>query len=302
VVKDILGSVVYLGHTAAGKNRINAAGKQEAVPKEQWVTVPDTHEPIIAQYDFDAVQEQLLEAFEKCKNSNRHNREELPPNIFDGLIFCSDCGRVYRRITDVMRDKVTYRITYVCAHCNRHSPKYKYKYFRQCDLFNAVYELIRSQMEVCSDLCEMIKRANSSENAQRQRNNEDGKIKAVQNRLERLDLLKLKLYGDLREGIISENEYRLLSSEYDNERSLLLSEAERRKEKIKKMSPEYADENEYALNFKRFLSEKGLTREMLVALVERIEVDGNRNIEIKFRYADEYERLAELAMESGVLK
>jgi predicted lipoprotein len=40
----------------------------------------------------------------------------------------------------------------------------------------------------------------------------------------------------------------------------------------------------------RFIDEKELTREMLVAMVARIEITGDRRIEIIYRFADEYKR------------
>jgi hypothetical protein len=49
----------------------------------------------------------------------------------------------------------------------------------------------------------------------------------------------------------------------------------------------------------RFMDEKELTREMLVAMVERIEISGNCKIEIAYRFADEYRRpLLEFITES----
>lgn len=48
----------------------------------------------------------------------------------------------------------------------------------------------------------------------------------------------------------------------------------------------------------RFLEEKTLTREMLLALVDRIEATGDRALHIRFRYRDEYARLLTPARES----
>jgi hypothetical protein len=97
----------------------------------------------------------------------------------------------------------------------------------------------------------------------------------------------------LQEKIINENEYKLFNSQYDNEKSALLSQLEQIKSELKKKAPSFAVENEWAIIFRRFHEEKELTREMLVSLIERIEVDANRNISITFRYKDEYRQLAE---------
>ena len=68
-----------------------------------------------------------------------------------------------------------------------------------------------------------------------------------------------------------------------------------------KLHPEYINQNKWISSLKRFIEEKELTKEMLTALIERIEVGFDWNIEIKFRYRDEYEHFIEFTHERGVL-
>ncbi len=56
--KEMLANPVYLGHMVQGKIRCSyfeQNGKLQFLPKEDWIIVEGTHEPLITQEQFDAV-------------------------------------------------------------------------------------------------------------------------------------------------------------------------------------------------------------------------------------------------------
>jgi hypothetical protein len=57
-------------------------------------------------------------------------------------------------------------------------------------------------------------------------------------------------------------------------------------------------QNKWAVVFESFSKEKELSRELVISLIERIEVDSNCNVDITLKYRDEYgELLWKLKME-----
>ena len=62
-------------------------------PKEEWVRAENTHEPIISDSDFEAVQNLL-------QTDGRVSPESKSLSPFMGLLFCGDCGEqmVRRRV------------------------------------------------------------------------------------------------------------------------------------------------------------------------------------------------------------
>lgn len=84
----LLSQRVYLGHTVQGKtSKLSYKSKAtKANPPERWLTIKNTHEPLVSQDCFQA--------------AARRSPPRRPPlsegfqNIFSGLIFCQDCGRV----------------------------------------------------------------------------------------------------------------------------------------------------------------------------------------------------------------
>jgi len=287
VVKDILQNIVYLGHLAMGKTR-TVGGKQFDVPKEEWKITKNTHPAIISQADFDTVVEQLQRMKEKQGSLNRHKREELPEYILEGLAFCADCGRAYRRIPNTHRDKVTYRLTYICTHCNANSPKYTYQHFRQDELYDTLYAILRKEIDVCADIRARMAQIKASPVTIKREDERAAKIDRIQKRLERIPVRKQKSYNDFCDGVINESEYKHFNRQYDDEKEALSSELSAITAEAAKLEPAFIEANPWVSVMERFIGEKELTREMLLAMVERIEVSRDCKIEVKYKFEDEY--------------
>ena len=207
----------------------------------------------------------------------------------------------YIRMAKTKPDNVTYRITYLCRYCNQYNPNYNSKrHMKESELYDAVYKVIHQQMELCGDICSKIKQFITSECSRNRKNELEYKIQRMQRKIERVSALKLELYNDLHDDVINDAEYTLLNDRYDIDKSALLSELEQFSLEKEKLCPEFVSQNKRVSFLEQFVEDKTLTREMLTALVERIEVGFNWSLEITLRYRDEYERLLAFARESGV--
>ncbi len=85
-VRTILLDSVYKGDMVNHKTEIINYKTKESVlvPREEYIIVPNQHEPIINPEEFDKVQQILRSR----KHENKHNFK----NIFKGLVFCLECG------------------------------------------------------------------------------------------------------------------------------------------------------------------------------------------------------------------
>ena len=89
------------------------------MPKEQWIIVDNTHEPIIDQEIFDRVQ-----AIQKIKRKSVNT--EYSDNIFACILFCADCKHAMNRAYAKENKKGS--IGYICKiyktmgkkHCPSH--------------------------------------------------------------------------------------------------------------------------------------------------------------------------------------
>jgi len=300
-VIKILTSTVYLGHITFGKTRVNPNKVYDTKfqPKEKWLVTENAHEAIVSQSDFDKVSEILNQTHERIKKRN-YNKWDNPENIFKGLIYCGDCGHIFGRKRNTSKTGHT-SYAYICASCKkgRHD-KTSRRYFQQKDLYDVVYAIIQQQITVCADVRRVIEKIRISDSGIHQRTDLEKKISKIQGKLDRLPTLKLKLYDDYCAGIIDEAEYQLFGRKFDDEKTEFTVQLEQLNSDINKFMPEFVDDNRRVKAMEQFQNEKTLTRDMLLALVERIDVNGSLTVTVTFRYRDEYEKIEPYIPESEV--
>lgn len=86
-ISRILCDKVYLGCVVQGKTHKPSLKirKTKELPEEEWIVVPDRHEPLISWETFETVQHQ--------RAARRCDRKGAFENLFSGLAFCADCGK-----------------------------------------------------------------------------------------------------------------------------------------------------------------------------------------------------------------
>ncbi|MEM5781469.1 MAG: recombinase family protein, partial [Lawsonibacter sp.] len=87
MVRRILSNPTYAGHLTQNRRvKVNyKLSKRSNLPENQWITVPNTHEPIVEQALFD--QAQVLLKLHSYRGERGGNN-----NLLTGLAFCADCG------------------------------------------------------------------------------------------------------------------------------------------------------------------------------------------------------------------
>ena len=95
-VKTILRNEVYLGHMVQNKTGTVSYKnhKQVGKPESEWIRVENTHEPLISQEVWDAVQ--------RMDNHPARGRsgKSGTVSLFGGLLRCMDCGSSMRYMRD----------------------------------------------------------------------------------------------------------------------------------------------------------------------------------------------------------
>lgn len=107
-VKNILSRQVYIGHMVQGRKRQSFYENrgQYKKPREEWIVVENTHEPLIDRETFDKVQELARRKnAEYFENLGRFTHLETTENILKGLVCCADCKRPLVRYKNVSHEK-----------------------------------------------------------------------------------------------------------------------------------------------------------------------------------------------------
>ena len=107
-VRAILRSPVYAGNLV-GYKRVAVSMKSKKRPSklpEEWEVIPNTHEGIVTQAQFDTVQ-RLMTSRRRDKGGSGFD------NIFSGILKCADCGYAMRAMSANRRK----RPSTVCSMC-----------------------------------------------------------------------------------------------------------------------------------------------------------------------------------------
>lgn len=291
-VKIILTRQVYIGHMVQGTKRQSfyENRRQYKKPQEEWVIVENTHEPIIDRDTFEKVQEitrqRNEEYFEKL---GRFSYLETTENILKGLIYCADCKRPLVRYKNVSHNKKLW-YTFICQTHSNDITSCPKKNIREDALIPMLMQAIQTQIELAADMDELVRRVNSSPKHRKRTADLQGRLDSAKKALKRYNNLYDSLYQNYVDKLMTEQEYITLKSRYRAE----AEEAERLIEALTRQQAEESEhtpENRFLTAFGSFKGEDTLTKEMAQALIERVYVDGNSNIEIVFRYRDEYRAL-----------
>lgn len=286
-VTRILKNEVLTGTTVQGKNRkINYKVKESRpVAESEWIRVPDTHEAIIPKQIFDSVQNLLL-------LDTRTAPENDQVDLFSGLIRCGDCGQnMVRRCSNKKGKKYYY------YHCTT------YKNGRGCTahlisagkLYEFVLWQIQDQIEKLIVAEEILKAAENIPAEQFQMKSLNQQLCALNAEIERYTDLKEKLYQDLTDQVISNEEYRELHVRF----SKRIEEAQKAKMELEQQKSKLFQSGlcnqKWIEEFKEYRNIQTLDRKIVIALIDRIIVYSKDRVEIHFNYIDEMQMLIEAA-------
>lgn len=91
VISRILANEFYIGTLTLGKSKKRSInGKSIEVPKEERYVFKNAHEPIIDKQTFELAQEITKQ---RSFGNYRGKKIQTRPNIFAGVLYCSDCGK-----------------------------------------------------------------------------------------------------------------------------------------------------------------------------------------------------------------
>ena len=274
-VKKILKNRMYTGDMVQStQTKVNyKSKKKKALPKSNWDIVPGTHEPLVDKLTFERIQGNV-----KRTNVSVSNREK---RLFENLLFCKECGNALT---------ITYRKNhnYWTINCNKYARDPRRRlcepHFMPYDkLEEALLEVVRT---TCKNYIKQIdSKLLSKEIATKNNKKEDSKekIKYLENKIKEYISKIDMLYEDKFRGNISETTYKRLSQDTES----LLNKTQLDLEKYKNTKNEgikTKEFEEYEKRIRELIDIKKPTRELLQTLIDKIEIDKNKNIEIFYRF------------------
>ncbi|MEA5009063.1 recombinase family protein [Clostridium tyrobutyricum] len=281
-VRRILTNELYIGILEQGKRTTPNYKIKTRIerPKEEWVRVENSHEPIISKELFATVNSLLL-------HDTRIAPNEETVYLFSGIIACGDCRENMIRKTVPAKDKKYYYYTcstnrYDKSSCTTHS--ISEKAFEE-----AVLLALNVHITSILDIERILNYIDTLPYRQDEILKLDAQIVKAQEELEKFQRYKLISYEHFVDKEITKEEYQEHVKRYNAK----IMKAEKlildRKQEIENIISNKTLTNLWIEHFKKYKNIEKLTRKIVVSLIEKIYVYENGKIDIHFRYQAEYE-------------
>ena len=294
-ITEILKDIVYIGHIAQKKGSQCLYGgiPYHITSEEEWIVVKNTHEPLISEELFEKVQQINNAVLERAKaNAGKYDHLPKEKNIYGKKFVCAECGAIMKlhRSFSTKKDKVyfTFKCPTYAEHGSRGCSDIK---MRKADLDEAVFTFIKSQMDVFIDMENTLRRLLAMKKAKLKQNNTQQEIKALRQKLANKQSLLSGLYVDLKEGMLSQDEYghhREIITADIKALETNLAELENAKNETEE---QITGEMKWKFMIQRFYDAREMTAEMADAFIESMKLHEDGSLEIKLSYMDEFAAL-----------
>jgi len=292
-VRRILRNPLYTGTMVQGKNRMKSYKLHisEAVPKEEWITVEQTHEAIIPQELFDQAQS----LFERDTRTAPTHKQVY---LFSGFLRCADCGKAMNR-KQISQPYGSYHY-YICSTfkkqhkgaCTKHT-------IRSDRLEQTVLETLRCQIALAVEMDELIAEINRSGTRSRSVKPLLDERAQLETERERIEQMKLSLYPDWKAGDISREEYHQLKEQFEQQQARLDTRLASLQSRIDGAQNGVDETNSFLSQFVKYRNLQTLTREVIVELIDMIYVHEGGKITIKFKFSDAYAAVQDYIRKHG---
>ena len=284
-VRRILENEVYIGNLVQGRQSTpnHKVKKSIRKDKEDWVRVEKNHEPVVSERDFAVVQKLL-----GMDTRTAPDRESV--YLLSGVAVCGDCGApMVRKVSSVNGKRYCY---YICSghkaggNCSPHRIPVQ-------ALEDAVFVLLKRQIGCVLDLEGVLDYAGTVP----LRNLDVRKLEERREKLsgeaERCRELRLMLYEDMKDGVITKEDYVELHAAYEARGKEAQEAAGKAEREIRAVLEGDEDKYRWISYFKEYRDIGELTRNVVVALISEVRVYDRENIEVVFDFADQYRQALE---------
>ena len=291
-VSNIIRNEAYTGYLVLGKyqNRSYKDHTRVRVPKEQWIRVPNCHEPIIERTVWLTVNNKMdIQA--KKRNSGVKPQNDGNISIFSKKVYCECCDSIYSISTRIKSEKDNYYMR--CRGAKKDKGRYAIcdntKTFKKSELEEIVLKEINEQIKKYYDKSKVEK------NYYDKKVNDDinSEIDILEKEKDRAsievnkkaNLLNL-LYEDRLNGVISVEEFTILKNKNSKEVEIANERIQKIDEQINSLNKRKEIEMQSKKLFTKYKKIKKLDRMIMNEFIEKIyvgrydEITKSRNIKI----------------------
>ena len=292
-VQRILQNEIYIGNVTHYKEILVSfkSKRRQPQPKEKWVTVEGSHEPLIDKETWDIVQDK---AGRRVNFGASHE-----PNIFARIARCADCGWSMGLTPKQIEFKTKKRTERRYLQCSMNRVYGK----TRCTLHNTNYqklcEIVFKDIKAFSKLAlensdELLLRLTESGDKKKLKELEQTKKKLAKTklRLNDLELLLQRLFEQNVSGEMNDYNYSVMFKKYQGEQETQRNKEKELKKLIEANSQSFDNAAKWIELIKQYSNIQGLDATIVNELIEKILIheatreNGKRTqkIEIYYRF------------------
>ena len=275
-IKRILSNETYIGTLIQGRERKVSYKNRKVItlPREQWVVIPDNHEPVIPKDTFYKVQHLMNGNRRKYGNGADKKAGNPKIHLLAGKIVCSDCGGIMQR-SGVSRDGKTHYVRCRLAaktkrrdctpHCIRQD---KIEDIVKAEISKLIDQALGGdgEQDVVNETIAMIKSEdNSQQLLEKQLAEVTAKISQVQRNI-------TMTYADKLNGTITEADFQAFKEVFEEDKQAhLKKKSYLEKELSKYQLRQHSHDNILSL-LRKHRNIENLNHEIINDFIDRIEI------------------------------
>ena len=282
-VKRILINEMYTGMMVQGKNEKFSHKVKRLVekPGNEWVRVPDTHKEVVSAEDFQTVQELLAVDTRASAGKDRCH-------MFTGFLYCGDCGEpMIRRMN---RYKGTEKVYFICPTrnkglgCTRHS-------ILEEELKQLILTGLRQQIVLFLDKSNVLAQLDKLEIQFDEVAVFEKEIQKLRKEQEKYMSLRMGLYEDLKQGIITEEDFKDFRKIYETQYQAAESAIRHQEDAMRNMFKAGVAAGTNLEKMKSTLDITKLERDILVTFISRILVYEDKRVFMELHAKDMFAKV-----------
>lgn len=284
-VRRILENEVYIGNLVQGRQSTPNHKVKKSIRKDKgdWVRVEKNHEPVVSERDFAVVQKLL-----GMDTRTAPDREGV--YLLSGIAVCGDCGApMVRKVSSVNGKRYCY---YICSghkaggSCGPHRIPVQ-------ALEDAVFVLLKRHIGCILDLERVLEYAGTVPFRDLDVRKLEERREKLLGEAERCRELRMMLYEDMKDGVITKEDYVEFHAAYEARGKEAQEAAGKAEREIRAVLEGDEDKYRWISYFKEYRDIGELTRNVVVALISEVRVYDRENIEVVFDFADQYRQALE---------
>ena len=277
----ILRNEIYTGTLVQGKTTSPNHKVKKTVRKapDEWSRTEHAHEAIIAPAQFDLVQRLMLDDTRSPVGANG-------VHLFSGKVFCADCGSpMVRKVSRRNGHEYTY---FICGGNKADKHLCSSHMIREDTVYDTVLAVIQAQIAVAMDMSAALRQVDSLAWENRELERIKSKRGFQEEIVDKNRRLKVGAYDDFKNGFISREDYKTFTEQFERQIREAMQAITQLDQERNSIMGGLAKQQGWLSQFTQYENIRELSRNSVVALVDRIEIREDKDIDVRLLHSDHF--------------